>query len=137
MIWIVLMEFLLVMTPALNKDLLDLHIFLGIFIVGLSFYNFGRLRGTSVPGRVKRIALTTGLMTVMAGIFGIFLYSNLGANVMIFLGVTMWEVFLFLHDLAAFAIITQAAAVAIAYDMWEDKEFEESLPGTVPAAPSA
>jgi len=36
-----------------------------------------------------------------------------------------------------FAIITQAAAVAIAYDMWEDKEFmKETAPGEVPDMPT-
>ena len=114
MIWIALIEFLLVMTPTSIKGLVDIHIFLGVFIIGLAFYNFGRLRGTSVPGRVKRIARATGLMTVLAAIFGVLLYSNLGSGWTLFFGVTMWEVFLFLHDLTAFAIITQAAAVAFA-----------------------
>jgi hypothetical protein len=36
-----------------------------------------------------------------------------------------------------FAIITQAAAVAIAYDMWEDREFaKETAHGEVPAMPA-
>ncbi len=40
------------------------------------------------------------------------------------------------HAVNALAIITQAAAAAIAYDMWEDHEFEkESLPGVIPPAP--
>jgi hypothetical protein len=43
---------------------------------------------------------------------------------------------LFLHVMIGFAIITQAAAVAIAYDMWEDKEFtKETAPGEVPDMP--
>jgi hypothetical protein len=32
-------------------------------------------------------------------------------------------VLIYLHVVSSFAIITQAAAVAIAYDMWEDNEF--------------
>ena len=44
---------------------------------------------------------------------------------------------LFLHVVIGFAIITQAAAVAIAYDMWEDKEFvKETAPGEVPEMPA-
>jgi hypothetical protein len=43
---------------------------------------------------------------------------------------------LFFHVINAFAIITQAAAVAIAYDMWEDHEFvKETEPGIVPPLP--
>jgi hypothetical protein len=136
MIWMVFVEFLLVMTPALNMGLLDLHVFLGIFIIGLAFYNFNRLRLTSVPGRVKRIARATCGITVATGILGVLLYSNIGTDATLFFGVTVWGVIFFLHEVAAFAIITQAAAVAIAYDMWEDKEFEkESAPRKVPASP--
>ena len=134
MIWIVFVEFLLVMTPALNRDLLDLHVFLGIFIVCLAFYIFNRLRLTSVPGRVKRIARATCGITVIAGILGVLLYSNIGTGSALFFGATVWDVIFFLHEVAAFAIITQSAAVAIAHDMWEDKEFkEESVPGKVPS----
>jgi len=42
-----------------------------------------------------------------------------------------------MHVMNGFAIITQAAAVAIAYDMWVDREFaKETAPGEVPAMPA-
>ncbi|MGQ0796413.1 MAG: hypothetical protein ACT4OI_00900 [Methanobacteriota archaeon] len=51
---------------------------------------------------------------------------------------TVWGLILFIHVVNAFAIITQAAAVAIAYDMWEDKEFlKETAPGEIPAVPAS
>jgi hypothetical protein len=132
LIWVSLIEFLLVMTPTFNIYLVYLHIILGIIIVGLASYNFSRLRATSVPGRVKRIAQTIIGMSILAGILGVLLYYRVGEDWAL-LGITLGDVVLFIHDLAAFAIITQAAAVAIAYDMWEDKEFEkESVPGKVP-----
>jgi hypothetical protein len=134
MVWIVFLEFLFVMTPTFNIYLLYLHIALGIAIIGLASYNFSRLRATSVPGRVKRIAKTTIWMAILVGVLGILLYFRIGADWTIIFGVTIGGVILFLHDVAAFAIITQAAAVAIAHDMWEGKEFEkESIPGKVPS----
>ncbi len=46
--------------------------------------------------------------------------------------VTLRSVVLFLHVVNAFAITTQAAAVAIPYDRWEETE-----PGAVPPKPPA
>ncbi|MBU4075328.1 MAG: hypothetical protein KKI06_01200 [Euryarchaeota archaeon] len=57
MIWIVLIEFLLAMTPGGSPVLIYLHVVLGAAIVGLAFYNFSGLRKTRVPGRVKRIGV--------------------------------------------------------------------------------
>jgi hypothetical protein len=132
LVWIALIEFLLVMTPTFNLYLLYLHIILGAAIVGMAYYNFSRLRATAVPGRVKRIAKATIGMAVLAGILGVLLYYRIG-EAWTLLGFTLGDALLFIHDLAAFAIITQAAAVAIAHDMWEEKEFEhESIPGKVP-----
>ncbi len=106
MIWIVLIEFLLAMTPGGSSVLIYLHVVLGIAIVGLAFYNFSGIRKTRVAGRVKRISQAS------------------------------FNLILFLHVVSSFAIITQAAAVAIAYDMWEDKEFiKETEPGIVPPMP--
>jgi hypothetical protein len=51
--------------------------------------------------------------------------------------ISLFYAILFVHVVNAFAIITQAAAVAIAYDMWEDKEFDEvTVPGKVPTMPT-
>ncbi len=137
MIWVVFLEFLLAMTPGASIVLLYLHIALGLVIIGLAYYNFNGVRGTSVPGRVKRIANSTLQLSVANGILGLLLYFNVGAAWQILSGVTAGGLILFLHVVVAFGIITQAAAVAIAYDMWEDKEFaKETAPGEVPAMPA-
>ena len=52
--------------------------------------------------------------------------------------ISLFGLILFFHVFNAFAIITQAAAVAIAHDMWEDKEFvQESEVGEVPVPEKA
>ncbi len=132
MIWIAFIEFMLEMTPGASIVLQYLHIALGLMIIGLASYNFNGVRLTAVPGRVKRIAKTTLILSVVSGVLGLLLYFDIGAAPPILLGVTFGRMILFLHVVIGFAIITQAAAVAIAYDMWEDKEFaKETAPGEV------
>lgn len=134
MIWIVFLECMFLMIPTSSVYLLYLHIALGFAIIGLAFYNFRRLLATTVPGRVKRIARVIIWMAILDGAFGILVYFQVGAEWATLLGVTVGGLMLLLHDAISFAIITQAAAVAIAHDMWEGKEFEkESEPGKVPA----
>jgi hypothetical protein len=136
MIWIVFIDFMFAMTPGASIVLLYLHIALGLMIIGLASYNFNGVRGTSVPGRVKRIAKVTFQLSIWGGVLGLLLYFGTGAALPILFGVTLGGMILFLHVVIGFAIITQAAAVAIAYDMWEDREFaKETAPGEVPEMP--
>ena len=137
MIWIALIEFLLVMIPLGSLVLLYLHIVLGIAIIGLAFYNFSGIRKSRVMGRVKRIAQVSLNLSVWAGIFGAVLFFDIGRTLTIpVINTSIYGLILFFHIICAFAIITQAAAIAIAYDMWEDKEFvKETEPGIVPPNP--
>ncbi len=134
MIWIVLVEFLLAMTPWHPQVLLYAHIVLGIFILGLAFYNFSGVRKTRVPGRVKRIAQASYNLSVALVILGILIFFDIGRNFAIPpVNISIYGILLFFHVFISFAIITQAAAIAIAYDMWEDHEFvKETEPGIVP-----
>ena len=137
MIWIAFIEFMLEMTPGASNVLQYLHIALGLVIIGLASYNFNGVRLTAVPGRVKRIAKTTFNLSIVCGILGVLFYFGTGAASPILFGVTFGGMILFLHVVIGFAIITQAAAVAIAYDMWEDREFaKETAPGKVPDMPA-
>ena len=137
MIWIVLIEFLLAMTPGGSPVLIYLHVVLGAAIAGLAFYNFSGLRKTRVPGRVKRIAQASFNISVLVAILGTMLFFEVSKALIIpLINVSIYGLILFLHVVNSFAIITQAAAVAIAYDMWEDKEFEKATePGVVPPMP--
>jgi hypothetical protein len=137
MVWIVLIEFLLVMTPGTSSVLIDLHIVIGIAIIGLAFYNFSGIRNTRVMGRVKRTAQASYNLSVTAGITGVLIFFDIGKTPVIpVINVSIYGLILFFHVIFAFAIITQAAAIAIAYDMREDKEFlEETKPGIVPQMP--
>ncbi len=138
MIWIAFLEFLLVLTPASDTTVLvALHIGVGVVILGLAYYNFDQLRKTRVPARVKRIAKSTFSLAILMAILGILIYADIGSNWVIpILNVSILGILLFFHAVNAIAIITQAAATAIAFDMWEDKEFvHETEPGVVPPAP--
>ena len=139
MIWISFLEFLFVMTPTPDGTLLvALHIVVGVVILGLAYYNFDQLRKTRVPGRVKRTAKATFSLAIVMAILGILIYARIGSDWIIpVLNLSILGILLFLHVVNAFAIITQAAATSIAFDMWEDKEFaQETEPGVVPAPPA-
>ena len=137
MIWIVLIEFLLVMTPGASTVLIYLHAILGAAIVGLAFYNFSGIRKTRVPGRVKRIAQVSFNFSILVAVLGALLFFEASKEWVIpLINVSFYGIILFLHVVNSFAIITQAAAIAIAYDMWDDKEFlKETEPGIVPPMP--
>jgi hypothetical protein len=136
-IWVVFLEFLLSMVPQGHPWVLYAHYTLGFLIVGVAYYNYRAIRGSTVPGRIKRIVSATLSMSVLMAVLGPLLVLDVGTGWPIFTGVTVWNLILLVHVTTAFGIITQMAAVAIAYDMWEEKEFlEETKSGEVPR-PSA
>ncbi len=136
-IWVVFLEFLLSMIPFWHPLLIYLHAVLGLIIVYIAYHNFATLRATTVPGRLKRITSATFSMSILMVILGPLLFFNIGTSWPLFGGITVWNAILFIHVVTAFGIITQMAAVAIAYDMWEEKEFlEETLPGEIPPNPA-
>jgi hypothetical protein len=85
----------------------------------------------------KRIAQASYNISVTAGISGVLIFFEIGKIPIIpVINVSIYGLVLFFHVICAFAIITQAAAIAIAHDMWEDKEFEkETVAGVVPPHP--
>jgi len=137
MIWVVLLEMLLSMSPFGRPWTTYLHIGLGVLLIALAYSNYVALRASTVPGRVKRVASATlGLCILMAPL-GVLIFFNVGTGWAILFGISVGSVIYLFHVVNAFAIITQAAAAAIAFDMWEEKEFlAETLPGEVPPAPS-
>ena len=136
-VWIALIEFLLAMTPGGSTILIYLHMILGAAIIGITFYNFSSLRNTRIAGRVKRIAQASYNISIIVTIFGALVFFDVGRTLIIpLINVSIYGIMLFFHVFNSFAIITQAAAIAIAYDMWEEHEFlEETEPGVVPPMP--
>jgi hypothetical protein len=135
MIWAVVLETLIGMKPDPPTWVLYVHLALGLLLIGFAYWNRAQLVGSRAPARIKRIAgATYGLTYLMAGL-GVLLWFHVGDSWATPVpGYSVYTGLLIFHALNAFAILTQAAAVAIAYDMWEDREFEEgSLPGEVPA----
>jgi len=132
-IWIVLLQFLLAMIPFGQPYLLVGHYVLGVAIIAVAYSNFISLRRTTAPGRLKRTAVATFYISILNGFLGALLLLNVGAGWRVFDGISVWNGILFLHVINAFAIITQMAAVAVAYDMWEEKEFlQDTRPGEIP-----
>ena len=134
-IWVVFLEAILGLWPDPPWIVPYLHLVLGLAIVYVTYYVFRELRKTRVPARVKRIARASYALSFLMVVLGFLLWFNVGSswNIPIF-NLSVWRAIMFFHVVNAFAIITQLAAAAIAYDMWEDHEFEkETEPGEVPA----
>jgi len=137
-IWVVFLEFLFGLWPDPPAPVPYLHLGLGLVIVFVAYYCYSQLRQTRVPGRVKRVAKASYNLSIVVVILGFLLWFNVGTDWVIpLLNLSIYRGILLLHVANAIAVITQLAAVAIAYDMWEDREFEkETEPGEVPSAPT-
>ncbi len=144
MIWIAFLEFLLAMSshvfvgPFAYTVLIGLHVVLGFGIIALALNNFNGVRNTTIAGRVKRTAKSTFQLSILMAVLGVILvFPDYLTWTIPLIGISLFYAILFVHVVNAFAIITQAAAVAIAYDMWEDKEFnQETKVGEVPPMPA-
>jgi heme A synthase len=120
-VWLTFLQIVVILIPRLGS-LVDLHAVLGLIILGLAHYDYAMLKRTNAPNRLKRIAKSTAVLTTFQIILGIILYTNLRLNV----SIPLLEVVTFVHLVTALAIITQAASVATAYDMWEEHEYTPS-----------
>jgi len=133
-IWIVFFEFLFGLWPDPPAVVPYFHLVLGLGIVVVTYYCFDHVRRTRVPGRVKRVARASWNLSVVTVVLGFLLWFNVGSDwVVPVANLSFFRAVELLHVVLALAIITQLAAVAIAYDMWEDHEFvKETEPGEVP-----
>ena len=118
-VWLTFLQIIIILLPSLGRYLVDPHVILGLVILALAHYNYALLKRTSAPDRLKRIAKSTAALATFQIILGIILYANLRLNV----AIPLVQIIIFVHLVTALAIITQAASVATAYDMWEEHEF--------------
>jgi hypothetical protein len=120
-----------------SSVLVYLHTILGVAVVGIAFYNFSGIRNTSIAGRVKRTAQVCFYLSIVIAVLGFPLLFDFGRELVIpLINISIYRLIVIVHLIIALAMITQAAAVAIAHDMWENREFsEETQPGSVPPMP--
>jgi cytochrome b561 len=120
LIWVAFIEILIVLFPVIGTwPTYDLHLVVGVVVLGLAYRILVQVSATSCPGRIKRIAKATFGFAVFQALLGAALYGLLSVNV----GGTVVDFINFLHVAVALAIITQASSSATAFDMWEEKEF--------------
>lgn len=121
-VWLTFLQIIIILVPRLGSSLVDLHAALGFVILGLAHYDYAVLKRSEAPSRLKRITKSTAILATFQVILGIVLYANLRLNV----SIPLIQVVTFIHLMTALAIITQAASVATAYDMWEEHEYSAS-----------
>ena len=120
LIWLVFLEMLIVLFPVLAYQPTEyLHGAVGVAVAALAVGVYRQVRKSECPNRIKLIVKTTASFTIADGLLGVLLYipaqSTLTSSVL--------DLVRFLHFALAVAIITQASASALAFDMWEEKEF--------------
>lgn len=119
MVWLAFLQIIIITLPRFTLFLVDAHVILGLVILALAHYDNALIKKTSTPNRLKRIVKATAVLATFQIILGAILYADLRLNV----SVPLVSMISFLHIVTALAIITQAASVATAYDMWEEGEF--------------
>ncbi|MEJ2246609.1 MAG: hypothetical protein P8Y80_11130 [Acidobacteriota bacterium] len=101
---------------------LPVHVLLGLLLLIVTVNNARQLAAMSVPSRLKRIGKVTMGFAIFQAI------SGLALGAVHHLALDMQYVVPVLHGIhivCALAILAQASSVATAYDMWEEKEFQE------------
>jgi len=100
----------------------SIHIVLGFIMLLVALSNARRLAAMPVPSRLKRISKVIVGFAAFQIVFG----AALGSTMYFFPNISYISPILQgVHIVCALAILAQASSVATAYDMWEDKEFEE------------
>ena len=99
------------------------HVLLGVALLILTLSNARLLKTMPVPQRLKRISTVTTGFAIFQVVNGLalgavtHLYPDLPAAGAALRG---------LHVVCALTILAQASSVATAYDMWEEREFENA-----------
>lgn len=121
MIWLAFLQIVIILLPRFTMFLVDAHAALGFVILLLAHYDNVQIKKTEAPNRLKRIVKSTAILATFQIVLGIILYADLRLSLNVPL---VWAITL-VHLIIALAIITQAASVATAYDMWEEHEFTQ------------
>lgn len=119
-VWIAFFQFVVIIIPRFTVRLVDIHVLLGLIILGLAHYDCMLMRKTTgVPDRLRRIAKVTAILATIQPVLGLVLFAGLRLGV----HVPFDEAIGFVHLVIALAIITQASSLATAFDMWHEHEF--------------
>ena len=122
MVWLAFLQIVIVVAPGIPTRLVDLHVLLGLVILGLAHYDNMLLKKVGAPNRVRRIAKAIAILATVQPLLGVMLYVRLRFGIPGF-DVPWVQVVTFIHLVIALAIITQASSVATSHDMWSEGEF--------------
>ena len=122
-IWLAFLEIMLVLfLPFAYAINVAIHVVIGGAILGFAFFIYRNVRRTSCPDRIKRITRATWNLCILQAALGVALVLG----IVLSWGSLYATVLSFLHVGNALAIITQASSSAMAFDMWEEKEYTET-----------
>ena len=98
------------------------HVVLGLAMLVITQSNARSLQSLPVPGRLKRISRAAAGFAIFQVVCGLVFgkVANLLPAAIPALRIA--------HIVCALAILAQTSSLATAYDMWEEKEFQETPP---------
>ena len=98
------------------------HALLGLFLLVMTVTNARKLAALPVPDRLKRISKVTMGFAIFQLVTGLVLGAlrHLAPDLPVVAPILHG-----MHIVIALAILAQTSSVATAYDMWEEKEFQE------------
>ncbi|MBP1625135.1 MAG: hypothetical protein H6Q07_3157 [Acidobacteria bacterium] len=96
------------------------HVVLGLVLLVITQINARSLQALPVPNRLKRISRVTAGFAIFQIVCG--LAFGKGMSLM----PAAMPVLRMAHVVCALAILAQSSSLATAFDMWEEKEFQEA-----------
>ena len=121
-VWLAFFAFVLIPRWMGEYVGLPVHALFGLFLLIMTVGNARKLANISVPDRLKRISKVTMGFAIFQLISGMALggLRHLAPDLPYVAPILQG-----IHIVCALAILAQASSVATAYDMWEEKEFQE------------
>ena len=137
MVWLAFFTILVAVDPIPPWWLIYVHAALGALLLLLAVQNRANVLNSRAPRRTKNTVHTTAVLAAATVPFALLLWLNVGSSWVLLFGYSVWDGFHIVHVLLALTILAQAASAATAYDMWEEREFEqETRPGELPPMPA-
>ena len=121
-VWLAFFSCVIIPRWTETKTGLWLHVVLGLAMLIVTQSNARSLQALPVPARLKRISKTT----VGFAVFQIVCGLGFGAAMHFLPDLpAVMQTLRIAHIVCALAILAQTSSLATAYDMWEEKEFQE------------
>lgn len=132
MVWLVVAQFFLALLPLAGltgPELLFAHLALGVVLIALAIAVYRRILATRAPARIKNMTRASIPVMALMAATGALLFSQAALGFGLPGGTLTFGTLLVLHVIGALAVLAHSTGAAVAYDMWESRDFEKLTDG--------